>query len=92
MVSKKKLTGHSCRDEFHPSNLVTPFKYRNSLQLNMVQFTTTGPNPIATFDLVDDNIAQETLQQQDVKVGVLLLNLGGPEKTQDVEGGCERWG
>jgi hypothetical protein len=29
---------------------------------------------------------EEEEAQEDVKIGVLLLNLGGPEKSEDVEG------
>ena len=33
-----------------------------------------------------ESVQEEEEAQEDVKIGVLLLNLGGPEKSEDVEG------
>jgi len=47
----------------------------------------TDMNNMGTIDydiIADDNDNDDAVQ--DVKVGVLMLNLGGPEKTEDVEG------
>ncbi len=43
-------------------------------------------NPYADQSTINAGNAKAV---DDVKVGVLLLNLGGPEKTQDVEGKME---
>lgn len=52
--------------------------------------STTRIDAATTFDLFDENIAlsstSPTAQPKDPKVGVLLLNLGGPETGEDVEG------
>ena len=37
-----------------------------------------------------NNANSEQPDATDVKVGVLMLNLGGPEKSEDVEGACVR--
>ena len=42
--------------------------------------SSSNNNPNNELQVVDTN------DQYDSKVGVLLLNLGGPEKTEDVEG------
>jgi hypothetical protein len=49
----------------------------------------TGGSDVFDSDnyVEENNLQGQQEQQQDIKVGVLLLNLGGPEKTQDVEGG-----
>ena len=62
----------------------------------MAETTTTLPSDRSLIGLNGDDdsdiMPSETLQRQPygneaVRVGVLLLNLGGPERTEDVEGG-----
>lgn len=86
VFSKKKIKGGSFWQECRNSLL---------LPLNMVPSITALDDPkTLPLDILDDeNILngyqeqqQQQQQQKDVQVGVLLLNLGGPEKTQDVEG------
>ena len=40
----------------------------------------------AEQEAIDKKAAKAAKKEDEVKVGVLLLNLGGPEKTDDVEG------
>ena len=51
---------------------------------------TTAPNPATSsntrLQYAANDVAEGVSVATDVKVGVLLLNLGGPESTQDVEG------
>lgn len=66
---------------------VNSFSINNNKRVAPLQASTTiditGASP--SFDILDKSgQAQET--EDDLNVGVLLLNLGGPEKTQDVEG------
>lgn len=68
---------------------VNSFSINNNKRVSPLQASTTiditGASP--SFDILDKlGQAQET--EDDLNVGVLLLNLGGPEKTQDVEGVC----
>ena len=45
-----------------------------------------GSGSVSSAKMVP-NVQEE---EEDVKVGVLLLNLGGPEKSEDVEGKCRQ--
>ena len=38
--------------------------------------------------VVDGSLSASGDEDGDAKIGVLLLNLGGPEKSEDVEGTC----
>lgn len=93
--TKKRIGNSSPKLFFDSSSLVTRLKRRNALRLAMVPSLTTTLDPRTggsdVFDsdnyVEENNLQGQQEQQQDIKVGVLLLNLGGPEKTQDVEGG-----
>eukprot|EP00557_Chaetoceros_sp_GSL56_P005628 CAMPEP_0176496622 /NCGR_PEP_ID=MMETSP0200_2-20121128/11289_1 /TAXON_ID=947934 /ORGANISM="Chaetoceros sp., Strain GSL56" /LENGTH=575 /DNA_ID=CAMNT_0017894581 /DNA_START=205 /DNA_END=1932 /DNA_ORIENTATION=- len=95
MSSKNKIKGSIPPRILDPSSsLITRLKCRNSLQLTMVSSLTTTMDPKTmesnslgnNYFVEEIGRQEEQLPVQDIKVGVLLLNLGGPEKTQDVEG------
>ena len=66
---------------------VNSFSINNNKRVAPLQASTTiditGASP--SFDILDKS-GQAQESEDDLNVGVLLLNLGGPEKTQDVEG------
>lgn len=66
---------------------VNSFSINNNKRVAPLQASTTiditGASP--SFDILDKS-GQAQEKEDDLNVGVLLLNLGGPEKTQDVEG------
>ena len=48
--------------------------------------TMSLPGMMDSMSVANDNENENSRASEDVKVGVLLLNLGGPEKREDVEG------
>lgn len=48
--------------------------------------TMSLPGMMDSISVANDNENENSRASEDVKVGVLLLNLGGPEKREDVEG------
>ena len=81
-VSSSSMTASASPSQKHGSSRTSQLNVASSLPLNGFQ-----PNTNNGLEVVDSNV------QNDSKVGVLLLNLGGPEKTEDVEGasanGCQ---
>ena len=67
---------------------VNSFSINSNKRVAPLQASTTiditGTSP--SFDILDKSPGQAQEAEDDLNVGVLLLNLGGPEKTQDVEG------
>ena len=69
------MTASASPSQKHVSSRTSQLNVASSLPLNGFQ-----PNTNNGLEVADSN------DQNDSKVGVLLLNLGGPEKTEDVEG------
>ena len=69
------MTASPSPSQKHGSSRTSQLNVASSLPLNGFQ-----PNTNNGLEVVDSN------DQNDSKIGVLLLNLGGPEKTEDVEG------
>ena len=79
----------------HSSSIVDAFVVPNSAHRTFTStsssrlFASTTIDTLSSIPIYDSGTRSDEVKEgsaQDVKVGVLLLNLGGPEKTEDVEG------
>ena len=76
-MTPKSLSSPSTRSLY--SRTTSQLNVAAGLPMNEMS-SSSNDNPNNELQVVDTN------DQYDSKVGVLLLNLGGPEKTEDVEG------